>query len=129
MSLFQYGDFKLNSGATSKWKLECDALTQGDLKALAFMAFQILPPFGLVVGVPTGGLLFAECLRAYTSHGPTLIVDDVLTTGGSIEREKSKANKANGDPLGVVIFARGKCPPWVQALFQMPEKLWIKEKP
>ena len=126
-NLFQYGDFKLSSGITSKWKIECDALTVFDLRALAFMAFKILPRrFYIVDGVPTGGLLFAEAMRQYaTISAPTLIVDDVLTTGASMERMKASRTHPRGEPMGLVIFARGPCPPWVQAIFQLPKELWI----
>jgi len=35
MNLFQFGDFSLHSGSKSKWKIECDALTDEDVEALA----------------------------------------------------------------------------------------------
>ena len=126
MGLFQYGDFVLNSGAKTKWKIDCDDLTLRDIKTLAFMGAQLLPRFGGVAGVPKGGLLFAEAMRAYTSEGPWLGVDDVLTTGASMERVRAKLSTV--DPvLGIVIFARGPFPDWVQAIFTMPEKLWLKQ--
>jgi len=51
-----------------------------------------------------------------------LIVDDVLTTGRTIEEARYSTwaeNPKNGDVFGVVIFARGKCPDWVYPIFQM----------
>lgn len=126
MSLFEYGDFTLNSGAKAKWKIECDALTVADLRALAFMAAQVLPPFYAAVGVPRGGTVLAEAVNEYKSHGPWLVVDDVLTTGGSMERQRARLDTANGPTLGLVLFARGPCPPWVRALFQLPQELWVK---
>lgn len=125
MSLFQYGALKLSSGRLSKFKIDCDALTVGDLRCLAYLAYQILPRFGGVVGVPRGGLLLAEALREYASPpGPWLVVDDVLTTGASMERMRSGLNEANGQTLGLVLFARGPCPGWVRVLFPLPEELW-----
>ncbi|KKL20362.1 hypothetical protein LCGC14_2456230, partial [marine sediment metagenome] len=44
-----------------------------------------------------------------------LIVDDVLTTGASME--KQRAGRTN--TIGAVIFARGDCPAWVKPLFAM----------
>ncbi len=115
--LFQSGTFTLHSGSQSAWKIDCDSLTNDDLETLAQMAAEILPAFGEVIGVPEGGLRFAEALRRYSRLGPTLIADDVLTTGGSMERFHMV-----GTDLGVVIFARGKCPDWVTPLFQIPIK-------
>lgn len=131
MNLFQSGNFTLNSGAVSSWKLECDALNDADWETLALMVRELVGPFGSVEGVPRGGLKLAAklqpyCQKDYYSH---LIVDDVLTTGGSMERAKKTAldNRkiSQRGVIGAVVFARGPCPPWVKALFQMPEKLWV----
>ena len=128
MNLFQLGDFKLSSGAQSGWKIDCDALTSEDLAALALMGSKLLPPFGWPVGIPRGGLLLAEEMSRYCTIGETpLIVDDVLTSGGSMEREKTRVWATTAvQPLGLVIFARGPCPAWVKAIFQLPEPLWVK---
>jgi hypothetical protein len=78
--------------------------------------------------VPPGGLRLAETLRPFAFDGPHLIVDDVLTTGRSMERHLDELKKARADPgpryVGAVIFASGQCPFWVDALFGMPEKFW-----
>ena len=114
---YRYDGFRLNSRKTSRVRIDCDFLTRGDVKTLAYMAAMMLPRFGPVVGVPRGGLLFAEAMRPYASYGPPLIVDDVLTTGGSIERARLKQGFVLGEPIGRVIFARGPCPDWVYPLF------------
>ncbi len=108
--LFKVGEFTLRSGAKSKFKIECDALTPEDWEGLALMAVEHLPPFGLVEGVPRGGLPFADALRPYATPGceTLLIVDDVGTTGGSMERHRN-GRKA----IGLVAFKRGPLPPWV----------------
>lgn len=118
MNLFQLGDFRSNSGRLLPWKIECDALSDRDIDALAFMLMEVLPYFSEVEGVPTGGIRLAKALEAYRStHGGLLIVDDVLTTGSSMERHR------NGrDAYGAVLFARGKCPKWVLPLFRMPRR-------
>lgn len=115
MSLFELGDFRLHSGEQSAWKIECDALTDADLKALASRAASRID-FGDVLGVPRGGLRFAAALRPYVKHGhhPMLIVDDVLTTGRSVQELRQKHPGA----IGLVIFSRGICPPDVRAIFQ-----------
>lgn len=56
MSLFKLGDFELHSGQRSNWKIDCDALTPADWRALAKMIVDRLAPFGAVEGVPRGGL-------------------------------------------------------------------------
>jgi orotate phosphoribosyltransferase len=112
--LFQSGLFTLASGATSRWKIECDAISPLEWKTLALMASEILPPFGAVEGVPRGGIPFAEALAAYVTEGPLLIAEDVVTTGGSMERYR------NGrDAIGVSVFSRGQHPGWVTPLFVM----------
>jgi len=109
------GEFELHSGARSSFLIDCGVLTDTDLAALALVALDLVSPYGDVVGVPTGGLRFAEAMRRYQTVGPTLVVDDVLTTGASITRVAQDVRNS----FGLVIFARGVVPPWVTALFTM----------
>ncbi len=120
--LFQLGDFDLHSGYKTKWKIDAECLTDSELKALAKMASLLLPPFGSVRAVPRGGLRFAAALLEYVTTGPMLIVDDVLTTGASMEEATSDLTD-DCFYLGVVIFARSKCPDWVTALFTVASGL------
>ena len=114
MRLFQLGNFKLHSGQRSFFKIDCDYLIDSDLECLAKIASEFLPKFGTVVGIPSGGLLFAEKMRAYsTSLYPRLLVDDVYTTGRSME------DFQRGGDIGLVIFAREKCPNWIYPIFKM----------
>jgi len=118
--LFQTGDFTLHSGAKSGWKIECDALTDGDIEALALMLSERLGPFKEVVGVPRGGLRIADAVRKYVTTytgNPVLIVDDVLTSGGSMN--ELRRSYSTQPVIGAVLFARGETPVWVTALFQM----------
>ena len=118
MNLFKAGEFTLHSGSKSFWKIDCDALTDEDYLGLVRMALERLPSFGSVEGVPRGGLKLAAALRSHvTPGGPLLIVDDVVTTGNSLERHR------NGRvAIGLVIFARGRVPHWVHPLFVMPNR-------
>jgi len=93
------------------------------------MALEILPVFSLAVGVPRGGTRLANAINelAYpegqnSRAGPVLIVEDVLTTGRSMENVREICGPLTHElgAIGLVIFARGKCPDWVTALFQMP---------
>ncbi len=138
MSLFMLGDFVLSSGTRSNFKIDCDALTDEDIEALAAMIRQMVGPFGSVEGVPKGGLRLAAAMEPYVFVTPTfvpsphLIVDDVLTAGGSMNRLRDVRGgscTATGATIkGAVIFARGDCPVWVDALFQMPQCFWPAPK-
>lgn len=116
--LFCLGSYALHSGSVSPWKIECDALTDGDWRALAKMLNDVLPPFSTIEGVPRGGFKLADALWTYVhAAGPLLIVDDVLTSGESLEQ-----HRAGRDAIGAVIFARQRCPTWITPLFQMTYK-------
>lgn len=122
MSLFQLEKIVLHSGKTSWIKIECDFLspkTNEDWEALAYMGSRIVGPFSEVVGVPRGGVPFAKAIKKYASPPysvwPVLIVDDVLTTGGSILKEMAMC----ANSVGLVVFARGPLPEGVKAIFPM----------
>lgn len=119
--LFQAGDFTLASGAKSRWKIECDALSYKDWDGLAVIAAEWLPPFKIVLGVPRGGLPFASALTRYIDlRAPyTLIVDDVWTTGESM-RQFVKEQSLKAEWLtGLVAFARNRPDWWCKAIFTM----------
>lgn len=124
VELFQQGHFQLHSGTCVGWKIESDALCHDEWDTLALMLADVLPRFGQVIGVPRGGLQLAESLLDYITEGPLLIVDDVLTTGASMEGFKQGQQDIHGvfwpDPIGAVVFARSECPSWITPLFQMP---------
>ena len=122
MNLFQKKTFKMHSGETGLFKIECDALTEEDLETIAFIISQEFD-FKSVIGVPTGGLRLAEKLQPYCQDRGVscLIVDDVLTTGRSMEEERLK--HPNQSLQGVVIFSRGRCPKWVKPVFQMTQMI------
>ena len=119
MNLFQQGDFKLHSGLSSFWKIEADALTEDDWNTIAKLV-GLNFRFKAVEGVPRGGLLFAEALKPYCatriSIYPILIVDDVLTTGTSMEEQR--AGRSNC--MGVVLFSRKmEIPDWIYPIWQL----------
>jgi len=123
MNLFQLGNFTLASGKTSRFKIECDNLTDDDWECLAWMLFQTLPSFGDVKGVPTGGLKLAEKMEKYRSTSWTiggvelLIVDDVYTTGGSINAYRLSMAGTYKSIGGAVVFARSTPESWIESLF------------
>ena len=118
--LFNRGSFQSHSGLELTWKIECDSLPDSDLEALAELVGKKLK-FDRVIGVPRGGLRFAQALRPYSvAGGPTLLVDDVLTTGRSMTELRGTID---GPVIGVVIFARGSVPLWVTPIFELARQL------
>lgn len=121
-NLFQRVDIILNSGKPSDFKIECDALTDEDIECFAYLISKRYQ-FRKVVGVPRGGIRIEDALQKYTTNDsthPLLMVDDVLTTGGSMIRYRKEYEDMGYDNIiGVVLFARGECPGWIKSIFQM----------
>ena len=112
MNLFHLHETVLSSGRRSDWKVECDVLIKADWDWAAWViAHQA--DFSEVEGVPTGGLPLAAALERYRLTGGLLIVDDVLTTGQSMEKQR-----AGRPATGFVLFARGPLPSWIQAVWK-----------
>lgn len=141
VSLFHPGRFWSHSGRPLEFKIEANCLTESDLDLFAKLIATRLwsrerPVISRVIGVPKGqpggrdnGGLLAQYVRRHMTvyeelRGWTLIVDDVLTTGASMEIVRESL----GDPppacLGAVIFARGPCPHWIRPVFTLNEACW-----
>ena len=128
MNLFQKIDFTSSAGLDLKWKIECDAISDDEWKCIATMIMERTRPFKSVVGIPRGGIKLAQELDKYSTgyhRDPVCIVDDVLTTGNSMEKYREDIENGSKDepmiskPIGWVVFARGECPMWINPLFQM----------
>jgi len=120
--LFVDRRFISHSGQELLWKVECDAISEAEwLWAAARVAERFT--FREVHGIPGGGIPFEKALRPYIkSDGDFfLIVDDVLTTGTSMEKAKKglRARHKEVPRIGVVLFARISPPPWIGALWQL----------
>lgn len=120
MSLFNAQPFTSSAGLELLWKLECDELSPVDWRNIAAIVaphFQ----FSSVEGVPRGGIPFERALEPYkTEHGPRLIVDDVWTTGKSMNEWRGGRNNSRG----LVLFARGPLESWVRAVLVVSE--WLR---
>lgn len=118
MSLFHAESFVAHSGGVLGWKIRCEYLNNLDITCFAQLIARRVK-FRNVYGVPRGGRVLADALGEYTNHWAPkiLIVDDVLTTGGSMEEYREHLlNEGVEDKeniQGVVLFARGPCPSWV----------------
>lgn len=125
MSLFQQGNFTLHSGATTNWKIECDALDDQDWQTIAMLIAQQHLGFSKVVGVPRGGLKLAGALQQYVNSysGNHLIVDDVYTTGTSVNKMREMLKTPGVIYFGAVVFSRAPIiapdNQWIKPLFQM----------
>jgi orotate phosphoribosyltransferase len=130
--LFNRGFFRLSSGENSSFKIDCDALSDKDLEAIASVIAQTVDFFE-VYGVPTGGRRLAEILRKYCSRHRVgrevvLIVDDVYNTGESIRKVKERLLQIRSaheteEIVGFVIFSRHKPAPWVHSVFTLTTKI------
>ncbi len=112
MSLFNRGSYSLHSGLKSDYKIDCDALSDGDLETIAFLLYKRLKPFSEMEWIPEGGVRLATKMWNYRCNkGGLLIVDDVWTTGGSMG-----AVRGGREAQGCVIFARENPASWVKYL-------------
>jgi hypothetical protein len=100
--------------------IDCGALTDEDLASLAAVYAGESIPFSKVMAIPNGGLRFGHALTPYAtgnSRHPVLIVDDVYTTGRSMNEVLEKVYQQHLQARGVVIFARSAPPDWIIPLF------------
>jgi hypothetical protein len=123
MNIFQQVDFKSHAGLDLRWKIECDGVSKKEWKCLAEMILDYEKrPFQSAIGIPRGGVMLGSFLNQYSTQkldDPYLIVDDVLTTGGSMV-DFRKEHFSGKETFGWVVFARGFPPQWCRSLFQMP---------
>ncbi len=120
MHLFERKPFKMASGGVARYTIQSKALSDEDIATLAWLISE-KGDIRDVYGVTEGGSRLAAALEQYKSNqGVRLIVDDVLTTGASMEAARVKTGWH--DAVGVVVFARGPCPDWVLPIFSME---WI----
>ena len=100
IDLFQRVDFTSHAGLDLSWKIEMDALSENEWKCIAHMIMELSQPFQAAIGIPRGGLKLSGYLHEYSTQNPAdpyLIVDDVMTTGGSMREYKEEHFK---DVLG-----------------------------
>jgi hypothetical protein len=123
MGWLELADITLHSGRHSSFKIECDELTDAEVEAACSLLVKALPSFGSVHGVPRGGLRMERALLPYRTSGPPLVVDDVWTTGGSVQQFVEEKFQ-DREVAVAVLFARGPVPAWVVVLFTLHSKLW-----
>lgn len=128
MSLLQWGDFTLHSGDKSWWRIDCDAFTDSEIELLAKLIAEKVGEFNEItfpISHPGSCVpKLAKALDRYKEYKESkvliqLVVDDVLTTGNSIQLYKDYEKHNGVICKGAVIFARGECPEWVTSIFQL----------
>jgi hypothetical protein len=123
MSLIQRRDYEMQSGGVAAYHIDCSALTGQSLDTLAWLVASN-GDFCAVEAASPRGQRFAGALERYRSEaGVRLIVDDVLTSGSSMEA--ARARLGWHDAVGVVLFARVPCPALILPLFTMQ---WINTR-
>jgi hypothetical protein len=116
--MIEFGEFRSHSGMLLTYKINCDDFTDEDWCGCAEIIRRVLV-FRCVIGVPTGGLKLQKALIPFINPtGPVLIVDDVFTTGRSMEDYRLRYQEP---VIGAVIFARGPTPAWICPLFIVSE--------
>lgn len=124
MTLFREGNFISHSGLNLNFKIDCDELSNVELGTLAGIISSKIT-YGKIIGIPRGGDRLAHILRGYNhpmlkEHPNTiLLVDDVMTTGASME-EYRNLFKISYIVKGVVIFDRSENGlEWVTSIFKV----------
>ena len=129
-NLFEVGNFISHAGKELPWKIECDAIRPEWWDGLARMVMDYQDrPFYKAVGIPRGGVPFAQAMNKYASGDPNdqiMICDDVFTTGTSFKDfiRENFPEWTMGQGYRWVVFARQPCyehPHHVRALFTMPK--------
>ena len=115
--MFNWGDFISSAGETLPFKIECDDLTDKDWDTLARIVASRIS-YKRAIGVPRGGLKFAEALNRYRNKDSMLIIicDDVLTTGKSMQKYYEQYSHL--PIIGIVVFARRECSAWIKPIFK-----------
>ena len=121
-NLFKTESFVSHAGLNLNWKIECDALSDPEWFTISQMIMEVSQPFREAIGIPRGGVKLGNLLNQHGTkkeEDPICIIDDVLTTGGSMI-EYAETEFKNENVIGWVVFARTQLPQWVDALFRMP---------
>lgn len=120
MALFEWGSFPLHSGGTTKFFIDCDALSDKSIESLAnYIAHRF--KFNAVYGIPRGGIRLADALRPFCNPKARfpLIVDDVVTTGQSFRDVQTRFDWH--EATCVAIFKRSvHVPKDIYCILEMP---------
>lgn len=139
--LFEFGWFTSHAGLHLPFKIDCDALTDDTLRGIAkmlrwkfaFSEVHAVPSDETLPRTPAGPRLARILREEFTlvAGYPPLIVDDVLTTGMSMEEARTEVMRDRPSvmaPIGFVIVSRApqdgaavSQPTWVHALMRVEQ--------
>lgn len=115
--------FISHSGVLLPFKIELDSLTGADWDVIADLIGSRID-FQEVHGIPRGGLPLAARLQRFCQPQTKkkrriLIVDDVCTTGRSLNEYYTQLKSPDNKVTGCVVFARSRrhLPDWVSPIF------------
>jgi len=126
--MFKLDIFNGASGVELDFKIDCDSLTVEDWVCLAQLTQEMVMAFNKVVGVPSGGLPYAEALKKFEKpdYRPytLLVVDDVWTTGYSMNKFLESYKEPYDEVCKFVVFNRDFWKPSdVMCLFTLEDLL------
>ncbi len=109
--------------------IDCRTLSEADWSCIARQVTKRHVPFGRVVSASEGGENLVQALEPHQdpTSGYVLVVDDVLTTGSSMEEARRKLVAGGthiNDVLGFVFCARASCPSWVTPWLMLNRRFW-----
>jgi len=128
--MFKNGEFTSHAGKKLSWKIECDSLDRNDITTICEL---IASKFAFKEAYcPVTNSHFVNDMTRFLNHyhatkncSQILIVDDVLTTGKSMEERRQNLIRQNvlySHIKGVVLFSRGECPRWITPIFTLNKK-------
>ena len=125
-TLFKRGKFTSHSGIELPFKIDCDALTDKDIDAVASYIASRMDCRFMVQDIAQGGCRLAAALEKYERCDAPfviLLVDEVLLTPSSMDAAKDAQPPQvhKDDIIGWVIFARCELPSWIHAMFVLGE--------
>jgi hypoxanthine phosphoribosyltransferase len=125
----EWGTFTSHSGEALGWKIKAHKFSPAVVEVFAKLIKNRIG-FTDVIGIPTGGLPLAQALEKYrvrrdqpgiTVTPTLLIVDDVYTTGFSMEEARVDAARSGKFKFskirGAVMFTRDRLPNWIYPVF------------
>lgn len=120
-----YRNFRASSGVILPWKLNLDTLNATDIDALACIINDHVTFSSVVLPRTSSAFLrdLAETLRSFKmwQNKPVMLLDDVWTTGATLNKLYAACYTPTQQVVGVVIFARGATPDWVWSVFRTYE--------
>lgn len=123
---YSHNGFRLSAGDLTSLLIDSNGMSDRSIEAAAATLAEMLPPFGMVEGVPRGGLRLARALKKHSHPGQytVVIADDVYTTGKNMTPylDLYKRSMPKHYVCGAVLLGRGPLPENVTALLRLSRR-------